>query len=259
MLKVQSSWFKESGQRLDASYHLSDGPITKLKLKNSPFALTTLSQECERIFSGNIFKRSFVESEEYGWPYITGSDMMKTEIDSGKFISKKYTTQKDNLALRKGWILVTCSGTLGNVVFTNEEFSDKIATHDLIRIVPKNKNILSGFLFAYLASKYGHGLLTQASYGGVVKHIEPHHIEDLPIPIFPSKLQTSINRLVTSSSELREEAACLLASVKSEFSSLDINYKYGSSSIENVSINQISKTNKRFDSLYAIVSCKNRA
>jgi restriction endonuclease S subunit len=255
-LKVKNNWLKESGQRLDASYHLSDGPITKVKLKNSPYPLTTLSKETKDIFSGNIFKRTYVESEEFGWPYLTGSDMMKAEIESGKFISKKYTTQKDKLAIKKGWILVTCSGTLGNVVFTSNDFEDKVATHDLIRVIPKKNNLEPAFLFAYLASRYGYGLLTQSSYGGVIKHIEPHHIEHLPIPIFPQHSQEQISKLVLRSTELREKATVLLKNVINEFESLNTQYRYGSSLMESISIKQISKTHKRFDSTYTLVSSK---
>lgn len=209
-LKVKHNWFKESGQRLDASYYLSDGPLTKLKLKNSPYPMTTLEKESEEIFSGNIFKRSYVNSERYGWPYITGSDMNKSNINSGKFVSKKYTKQKSRLEIKKEWILITCSGTLGNTVFTNSDFEDKVATHDLIRIIPKNNKLLPGFTYAYLTSKYGNGLLTQSSYGGVVKHIEPHHIESLPIPVFPIDKQKIINSLIFNSSKLRAKAADLL-------------------------------------------------
>ncbi len=221
-LKVKHKWFKESGERLDASYYLSDGPLTKIKLKNSPYPLTTLSEESEDIFSGNIFKRSYVESEKHGWPYITGSNMIKSNIDGGKFVSKKYTKNKAKLAIEKGWTLITCSGTLGNTVFTNDDFVGKVATHDLIRVVPRKikNNLMAGFIYAYLTSKYGNGLLVQSSYGGVVKHIEPHHIKDLLIPIFPNNLQLKINNLICEASELKgkssllfKESICLIEKV----------------------------------------------
>ena len=89
-LHVKNSWFSDSDLRLDASYHLSDGPIAKAKLKSSPYKSTTLINECDRIFSGNIFKRTYVESDKNGWPYLTGSDMIKADINSGKLISKKW-------------------------------------------------------------------------------------------------------------------------------------------------------------------------
>ncbi len=208
-LQVKHKWFKESGERLDASYYLSDGPLTKLKLKNSPYPMTTLEKESKSIFSGNIFKRSYVESEEYGWPYITGSDMIKSDINGGKYVSKKYTSQKDKLAIEKGWILITCSGTLGNTVFTNLDFKGRVGTHDLIRVIPKKNKLLPGFIYSYLTSKYGNGLLIQSSYGGVVKHIEPHHIKDLPVPVFPTELQLKIDNLINEVAELKYESTKL--------------------------------------------------
>ena len=65
----------------------------------------------------------------------------------------------------------TCSGTIGNVIFTNSTFEGRIATHDLIRVVPDDSKMLKGVVYAYLSSKYGYCQLTQSKFGGVVKHI----------------------------------------------------------------------------------------
>ncbi|SDD85734.1 Type I restriction modification DNA specificity domain-containing protein [Dyadobacter soli] len=210
VLQVKNSWFSDSDLRLDASYHLSDGPIAKARLKTSPYSLTTLKNECDKIFSGAIFKRTYVNSYKYGWPYLTGSDMVKADINSGKYISKKSTKQAEELRIQKDWILISCSGTLGNCVFTNSDFEGRIGTHDLIRVIPNEKSVKKGYLYAYLASKYGYGLLIQSSYGGVVKHIEPHHIENIPIPILPEAQQQEINNLITKATDLRVEANGLL-------------------------------------------------
>ena len=209
-LTTQSTWFRESDLRLDASYHLSDGPITKKILDSSPYKVTTLQEESKEIFLGKIFKRTYVSSPERGFPYLTASDMVKTDINTGKFISKEYTKQIDRLRIEKGWILVSCSGTLGNTVFTNEDFEGKIGTHDLIRVIPSEANTRKGYLYAYLASKYGKALLTQSSYGGVVQHIEPHHIEHLPVPVLPEAKQQEIHDLITAAADLRVEANGLL-------------------------------------------------
>lgn len=210
VIKIKKDWFSQSDVRLDASYHLSDGPKTKRKLKRSPYPLSILGEETIKLYSGSIFKRTFVENEKYGYPYITASDMMKSDINSGKFISKKYTEKATQLMIKKDWILLSCSGTLGNVVYTNDDFEGKIGTHDLIRIIPNNKNVLGGYLYAYLASKYGYALLTQSSYGGVVKHIEPHHIKELSVPIMPDEKQKEIHDLIIKATALRVEANILL-------------------------------------------------
>lgn len=217
-LKVKRNWFKESGQRLDASYHLSDGPITKLILKNSPYHLTTLLKETEAIFKGNIFKRVYVDNPNTGHPFMTASDMMKSDLNSGKFVSKKYTNVA-NLMVDENWILTSRSGTLGNTIYTNKGFKKFLVTDDLIRIVPNNNKIKGGFLYAYLTSKYGNGLLVQSSYGGVVKHIEPHHIEELPIPVFPEIKQREIDSLITEASQLRFESDKILSEAIDYFDS----------------------------------------
>ena len=207
---AQNSWFYESDLRLDASFHLSDTNKLKLIYKKSPHPFSTIDKQAQKIFSGNIFKRIFVSDPQMGIPYVTGSYIKKSEIDSGKYISKKQAIDLQTLLLRKGWILVTCSGTLGNTVYTNELFEGRIGTHDLIRIIPNNKKILEGFLYAYLSSKYGYTLLTQSSYGGVVKHIEPHHIANIPVPIFPLDKQEQIHNLITLSADIRVESSKLL-------------------------------------------------
>lgn len=208
-MSVNRKWFEDSGVRLDASFHLSDGLLTLHKLKKCPYPMGLLKDETERIFKGGIFKRTYVDSIENGYDFITASDMMKSDILGAKFISKKYSSI-DHLFVDKGWTLVSRSGTLGNTAFTNEIFEDKVLTDDLIRIVPNNKNILGGYLYAFLSSHYGYGLLTQSGYGGVVQHIEPHHIENIPIPILPEATQQKIHNLITEASQLRVEANKLL-------------------------------------------------
>ena len=139
-INIKNNWFAESDLRLDASYHLSDGPLTKLKLKNAPYKISELSSVTVKIFKGNIFKRTYVSNAKYGYPFLTASDMMKSDIEGGKFISRKYTDVA-NLLIKEGWILVSRSGTLGNVTFTNKDFEGILGTDDLIRIIPNNSEV----------------------------------------------------------------------------------------------------------------------
>lgn len=196
--------------RIDPSYHLSESIKLKKRLLGSPYTLSSVCEKTEDIFLGNIFTRIFVKDEEHGIPYITASDMTKASVNSGKFISKKQAEKLKRLMLDSGWILISCSGTLGNVVYTNDLFKNTFATHDLIRLVPNDKKLLSGFLYAYLASKFGYILLTQSGFGGVVKHINPEHVANIPVPIFPESKQQEIHNLIVESANLRVEANRLL-------------------------------------------------
>lgn len=213
---IQNKSLLDSG-RIDPSYHLSESIKLKKQLLGSPYTLSTIGEKSEDVFLGNIFTRVFVKDAEHGIPYIAASDMTKASIDSGKFISKNQAKKLKRLMLDSGWILISCSGTLGNVVYTNDLFKNTFATHDLIRLIPDDKKMPSGFLYAYLASKYGYTLLTQSGFGGVVKHINPDHVANIPIPLFPESKQKEIHNLIVESANLRVEANLLLKEAQEKF------------------------------------------
>lgn len=209
VLKIQNSALTLGDLRLDSKFHLNDGLFAKLELSKSPYRLDPLGSVTNRIFNGARFKRRYVAKSENGVPFMGSADMMNENLSGLKLISNTLTKNLNDLILDKDWILVSCSGTIGNTVYTNTEFAGKAASQHVMRIVP-NKNILPGFLYAFLSSKYGHALLTSGTYGGVIQHIEPEHIHNLSIPRFPDSLQKKVNDLITECSSLRIEANSLL-------------------------------------------------
>lgn len=203
---VKSSSIPITGFRIDPSLHLSEGVKVRTVLSQLPLELTTLSKCTERIFLGNIFSRSFVKSKDFGLTYLAASDTVLANIETGRYLSNKQAEKLNYLKLEKDWILVTCSGTLGNVTYTNKTYCDKIATHDLIRIIPNDEKMAKGCLYAFLLSKYGHYQITQSRFGGVVKHINDKQAGDILIPIFSKDLQNKVETLIQESVNLREEA-----------------------------------------------------
>ena len=198
-----------NGVRLDSKFHLSDGLYTKMCIEKSPYPLKTVGGLSINIFYGNRAKRIYVNSKDKGIPFIGSSDMLKSDISRVKLISKKYTHSLNDLTLKRGWILVSRSGTIGNTVYTNELHENKIGSEHIIRII-SNEDIFSGFLYSYLSSKYGYSLLTQGTFGAVIQHIEPAHIANISVPIFPESKQQEIHNLIVESANLRVEANRLL-------------------------------------------------
>ena len=199
----------ETGFRIDPSFHLSEALQIQSDLRNSPYPLHTVAEVSEKVFIGNIFSRNFVTKPDHGVPYLAASDTVLGHIDSGKYLSKNQAQQLSYLMLDKGWILVTCSGTLGNVTFTNSLFSGHIATHDLIRIIPSGQIIKPGVLYAFLSSKYGYFQLTQSKFGGVVKHINSDQAGSVCVPVFSSSFQDMVDSLIQESARLRDEAVSI--------------------------------------------------
>jgi hypothetical protein len=204
---INSKDFNRNGCRIDPSLHLSDGVRTRELLSHSPYKLSTVDENSDMVFLGNIFSRIFVKDPAYGMPYLAASDTVLSNIETGKFLSKKQAKSLSNLILKKDWILVTCSGTLGNVTYTNKLYENHIATHDLIRIIPNSNLVNKGTLFAFLAGKFGYNQITQSMFGGVVKHINDGQIKTAIIPVFPESFQKEVDDLIQESARLREEAA----------------------------------------------------
>ncbi len=203
--------------RTDASYHLSEGQAVQRDIASSPYPLMHIKDVSNDIFIGNRAKRVYVSSAEHGIPFLSSSDILKGDLEHVKLASKKYTPEIERMLLHKGWTLISRSGTIGNCAFANAKHAQKLASEHVIRLVPNNI-LRGGLVYAYLASKYGHSLLTQGTFGAVIQHIEPEFVGSLPIPQFPDSFQKEVDDLMQESARLREEAMDALEAAKEELS-----------------------------------------
>lgn len=197
------------GHRIDPDLHMSEGAAVRNELARLPYELIKVGDCCERVFLGNIFSRVFVNDAQHGVPYLSASDTVLANLETGRFLSNKQASELNYLRISKDWILITCSGTLGNVTFTNSVFENYIATHDLIRMIPNSQKVSKGTLFAFLSSRFGYYQITQTKFGGVVKHINDDQAKDILIPVLPEELQNRVENLIQESASLREVATML--------------------------------------------------
>ena len=232
--------------RTDASYHLSEGQNVQRNIASSPYPLTTIKKVSEDIFIGNRAKRVYVKDVEHGIPFLSSSDILKADLDNVKLASKKYTPEIERMSLKKGWTLISRSGTIGNCAFANAKHAQKLASEDVIRLVPNNI-LRGGLVYAYLASKYGHSLLTQGTFGAVIQHIEPAFVGSIAIPMFPDTFQQEVDDLIQESARLREEAADALEEAVSKLDAL-FPIQFKEKHIGKVSSKEIfNSINKRFE------------
>jgi restriction endonuclease S subunit len=212
---AKNTWLKNSDLRLDAAYHLSDGQLTLIAFKKAKIQTEPLKNVTERIFYGGRSRRVYVNKPENGLPFIKGADIVKADFSNLKIISRKRTSNLKEYYLGEGWTVITRSGTVGNTAYVNKDFVGKAASDDIIRVVPKT--VPAGFLYAFLSSKNGRALITNGTYGAVIQHIEPEHIENIPIPIFQSILQQQIHELISESAKLRVDGNKLLEEAEQLF------------------------------------------
>ena len=212
--------FEEPGLRLDASTYSNIVAKAKKVLIECGFKLVPLESCCETIFNKPRFKRIRVESEDYGYPYMSPTDLFYFKPLRSRFVSKKkHANMAEEFFAQEGWILLTCSGTIGRPILVTKSLTPYFYTHDLIRIVPK-QDVLVGYIYAYLCSWIGQALMKKDEYGLTVDHIEPHHIKPLPVPLLPNDVQERIHQKVMKAYEYREQFLSMESSAISEIESL---------------------------------------
>lgn len=215
-MKTASISFREVkgfGFRFDAPVHLSEGVSAKRLMQSCPYELLTIGDVSERVWHAGRWRRVYVNNPNNGITLLGSSAILKSDLSKEKMISVKYTEDKEDKALKKGWTLISCSGTIGNCAFANAQHAEKLASQHVIRVSPNNI-LREGVIYAFLASKYGYSMLTQGTFGSVIQHIEPENVKSIPIPHFPETFQKEVDDLMQESARLREEAVDALEVAK---------------------------------------------
>lgn len=235
---------EEAGRRLDASYHASEGvrahqfirqwegQTTRLQAtvqgalrENTPvYGKHHLDKVAEVCMPGGIFiggraKRIYVLDPEHGVPFLSSSDMLMASLEGVKLISRKQP-ELETLTLRKGWTLISRSGTIGNIVYAREDMDGLAGSEHIMRVVPDPEMIRPGYLFAYLASPIGTALVRCGTFGSVVDTIEPDFVGRLPVPRLDAATEERIHELVERAAQLRVEANRMLSEVSQRLSLL---------------------------------------
>ena len=195
--------------RIDASFHVPAVDAIIAHLKQHAAEVTTVGNtrvSTEIILPGR-FKRVYVE-EGYGRVFIGGKQIFELDPTNKKYLSLVHHGDRiaKQLELHEGMTLITCSGTIGKVALVGKQWEKWTANQHIIRIVPANKEI-AGYLYIFLASEYGHALITHYTYGSVVDEIDDTHVSSIPFPVLKNAdVQRRINELALEASEKRFEA-----------------------------------------------------
>ncbi|MCI8299351.1 MAG: restriction endonuclease subunit S [Lachnospiraceae bacterium] len=193
------------GKRLEASVYDIEAKQALQLIKSSKYPLTkiggedglTTSYTCAR------FKRIWVEKSDI--PIFQPSSIEDVKPDPDGYLSHLTDTDIEGLRVKKGQVLMTCSGTIGKVTYVSKTLEHKVFSHDLLRIDCKD-TMDQGYIYTYLKSKIGNKILLANRYGAVITHIEPQHLAEVPIPNAPLQLKKKIHDLIVHSYDLRDQS-----------------------------------------------------
>lgn len=198
-----------SDRRLDASYHV---PIVNKiieQLQSRAAEVTTIGDPriSKEVILPGRFKRVYVE-EGHGRVLIGGKQINELDPATKKYISVAKYSKKilKSLEIRTNTTLITRSGTIGKVAIAPRHWEHWIPSDHIIRVVPASKQI-AGYLYIFLASDYGHELITRYTYGSVVDEIDDNHVRNICVPFLKdAAVQTNINKLALTANQKRYEA-----------------------------------------------------
>lgn len=199
------------GTRLEASAFSIEAHNAVTALKNSGLQLIPLYGAeglCQEAHNAFRFKRIYVDAE-HGVPFLSSSEIISLRPQTNRYLSRKYTRNLGTLLIQKWDVLISRSGTIGNIGLATESFLDQALSEDVIRVRSEDPDT-AGFIAAFLRSLYGRPQLTQATYGSVIVHIELEHLERVLIPDLPPIRRIEIGRLICRAGELRDQANQLL-------------------------------------------------
>lgn len=214
---VTISWVNRYGDRLDASTYLNGAieaeiAVERLDAQKEPLRALTAGYD-GGIYNGPQFTRVYVQDPTYGVPFMTASSMLLADLTSLPRLRKEdaYSPKLRYLEIEPGMTLISCSGTIGRTVYARPDMVGVWGSQDVLKVVPDESKIFPGYLFAFLASRFGAPMVTSGTYGSIIQHLEPRHIADLPVPRLGHLVEGEAHRLVQAAAQLRVNASRLFS------------------------------------------------
>jgi type I restriction enzyme S subunit len=210
---VPFSWIRRWGLRLDTSPYMGGAVearviLEKIKFKKEPLRTLT-SGHNGGIYNGPMFRRNYVDSGQNGVPFLTSGSMLKADLSDLPFLRRRdaESNKLSYLQLTAGTTMISCSGTIGRMVYARPDMESMWASQDILKVVPDKSRIPSGYLHAFLTGKFGVPLITSGTYGAIIQHIEAEHIADLPVPRLGASVEDKVHELIEKAARNRSRAA----------------------------------------------------
>ncbi len=255
---VPSAWIRLDGRRLDCGPYMSGALEAKIRLEEMSCRKDRLADLTEGyaggIYNGPQFTRYFVDDPAYGVPFLGTSSMLRADLSDLPLLRKRdaISAKLAYLRVESGMTLISCSGTIGRMVYVRPDMEGMWTSQHIMKVVPNSSKVPPGYLYAFLSSKYGVPLITSGTYGAIIQHIEPQHIADLPVPRLGGDVEGLTHQLMEEAALLRAEGAEQIArTVAATIDELGLSLE-GSESVSRHSINTISSSqlNGRLDAPY---------
>ncbi|MFE0530432.1 hypothetical protein ACFW0V_22830 [Micromonospora parva] len=201
---VRAAWLADQGFRLDPGPYVSEGYAARTLLQRFP-RTEPLQKVTTRIFHAGRFRRQWTTDQQHGVPFLGSADIFQADLSNLQMITERSFAETPNLPLEPGWTLITCSGmTSGRVTYARLSMNGYACSQDVMRAVPDQTKIPPGYLYTFLAGPLGASMIKGGIYGTSVRHIEPSHIADIPVPRLGEETELKIDGFIQEAMQLRQ-------------------------------------------------------
>ena len=203
--------FEDSGLRLDAARFNPAVDSCINRLEATGLKLKKLN-ELASVSLPHRFERVWATSQENGIPYLNASDLLSIFAvglpTRTRFLSRNSDVDMDLLIIRHNWLLMTCSGTIGRIFHVPKRLDGWAATHDLIRIKPRDGMV--GYLFAWCMTAEAQAQIHAHTHGGQIDHVTDKQVSSMLVPILPTADARTLDRAVLRALKARENGLAKL-------------------------------------------------
>ncbi|HLL89080.1 MAG TPA: hypothetical protein VK324_07230 [Tepidisphaeraceae bacterium] len=200
-VRAASLWAGE--RRMDAESYLSSGFGIRLAIEGKPAGWSRLGSQARAWAPPRI--KTILVAPEHGVPYLNTSQAFEFRPSPRKWLALGKTLKGDARLVREGTVLVMASANVGRTTVAVKAHEGHVVSHHFMRVEPTNP-AASGWTYAYLRSRQAQAMMSGSQYASVIRHIEPQHVESLPVPEVSEDVKARFAAKLARVIALRNEA-----------------------------------------------------
>lgn len=175
---LKASLLFNGGRRMEAENFLASGFGKRVAIEAKGAGWTRIANVA-RTWQPSRLKGIQV-SQEFGTPFLAATQVYDVRPIPRKWLSLARTGNHKQRFVEDGTILVTCSGSVGRATLAHSTVKGILISHDLLRVDAIDPDWW-GWIYAYLRAPTVREMMKSAQYGHIIKHLETHHLNELPI------------------------------------------------------------------------------
>ena len=201
-------------RRMEAETYLSSGFGIRNAIQSKSSGWVRF-QQLARVWMPSRLT-GIVVSPEYGKPFLTATQVFDVRPFPRKHLAVELMSGARNCFVDDGVILVTRSGSVGHATVSNAVHRGIVISDDLLRVTAVARE-QAGWIYAFLLTPHSRAMCKGAHYGHMIKHLEPSHLNALPVPTVSDNVARDFTRRVARIVERRNEGNRLTLEAEERF------------------------------------------